>query len=695
MVLKNELNKFLFKQNGILLLIICLIFESIFCFYKIRSSDNFLTKTDNKIYKEYMTYLNGEMTSEKEEFIINENNKIEESKNKYQYIISRLSNGEIDENEYLKRYEFLSEDLEKENAFKRIWEKYKYVKLNEQERYFIGSDVIFLSHDRIDYVMMLIVSILILNFLFIEKETNMLNFIKISKKGGILTAFIKWEIIVLFTMFLILFTTCIEFFSIMSYLDSEFLKYPIQSLEFYSQSPYKFTIGELWFYTTILKCFGFVGFASVIIILEEIIKNKLITLFIPTTILFLQELMFENKAWIYKFPFPSNLIRAIGYFRGDAKTTLFKGSAVEETKILFENIPYEYIVIMILFSVTLSIGSLIVLSNSYKNKRKKLKIGLAYFFVAIILTSCGNIEESKDNIYNQNISKNFLINQNETSYIVKKFNDIIMFNKKDGDETILNRNPFSKFDEKTLKMDVFLDENNYYINYGNKNVDLKYINLNDFSEKNLYQENIKKRDYFLNLYRDNSIRDKECSIWNFFVKNDNLYLILFDSRVIKIDMHNNKKTVVIDDGIFNGNISFDGQNIYYINDKLTLKRYDINKDELSTVIDKKIRYLYLYSKEILCSDRNGLYIVNKDTKDIKFVVNDFIEEVSCDENYIYYTKVNDLKLYKISKLGGAEKVICDEEVVKFEVISGTKYIYCQIDNCGNQEYKLINKNPKN
>lgn len=691
MVLKSELNKLFFKQKGLLIIILFLILEGVFCFVNIKNDDGFLSEFDKKNYSEYMNYLDGKMTADKETFILNENKTLEKAKMKYENIVDGFYSRKIDEEEYLVRSKSVLKELKRADAFSKIWSQYKFVKLSPENRYFIDDNISFLSNDAIDYAMVVLIGVLVLNFLFIEKDTEMIDFIKISKNGGVLTALVKWGIVMIFTISLVLSVDLIEYIAVRIFLGTDFLNYPIQSIEFFQNSIYQITIGQFWLYRTILKALGYAGFVSIIVILSEITRNKLFTIFIPTAILFFQELLFENKTWIYKVPFPTNLIRSSGYFRGDAEVIKSKGSVTEHAKKLFDSIAIEYLIAMILFCLLMIILALVIISISYRNKRKNFKIGIIFCVMIVSLSGCASGKNIKANEYNLNMNKNLLVNQNDDVYITKEGQTLDICYKDFSQKFELDRDPFLKFDRDKYIDKVFLDDDRCYINCARRGIDIRYIDLKDFSEKKLYEERGDKTDYFLNLYKDYSFDRDEVNIWSFFVRDNYFYIICHDGRLIKINIKNGDKKKILEDGVFNGNMAFDGKKIVYINDELTLRSYDLDTEKYSDVFDQKITCFYLSTDNIIYFDQEGLYISDRDGGNQRLIISGAIEEISCDDDYVYYTRVNDLKLYKLPKNGGTEQVICDEEVVRFEVLSNSNYVYCQINDNGKQRYKLVSK----
>lgn len=692
MVLKYELKKILIKQKGIILILALLLYKSIFSFYEIQSVYYLPSHEDREIYEAYICYLNGNLTEEKEKFILVEKEKIESVKSQYNYISIDLYDYRLSEEEYIEKYHEIQEYLKRDRAFQEVWSKYKYVMLNPSNRYFIPYDIPSLSVDRLDYLLVMVIIVLTVNFFFTERDTNMLVYIKSSKKGRGSTATTKWGIMMALSIIVVLLISGVEYIITIFYMDTVYLNYPLQSLEFYANSPYSLTIGQVWGSIIALRCIGLASFCSIVIVLGEITRSKILTLFIPTATMFLQGVIGTDKSLAYRIPFLTGLIKGTGYFRGNATVTMLKGTAIEETVKVFSNIPKDYLIKMIILALICIISSLGTVVLSYKNKQHKKKIVYSLLLILFLLSGCNTVQN--DNVYthNLNISKNFLLVQNENYYILGEDTNAVRIDKKSGEKEKLIRNSFYECTDPSVISRNYLQGENYYYYTYNKNARvINQINLESLTEKNIFTTNTEDKYYFLNLYLKYVDFKNIEKIWSFFIADDDLFLVMYDGRVVKVDIKSNKKEVVIDEGMFRYNISFDGNYIYYINSNLELKRYNIHTKESTVIIDKRVTRLYLMPDGILCADKNALYSVNKDGTSLKRIINASVNELSSDEKYIYYTERNSNNLYRISKDGGKGEIISDENILDFEVLTNSNYIYCRINGSYEPRYELLNK----
>lgn len=679
MVIIHELKKLFIKQKGVFIVLLLLIIEVGYIYYQVEQTYNFQTQEDREIYEEYMELLSGKFDAEKEKYIITEDTIISNAKSQYNIIRAELSDRKISENEYLEKYSQIEKKIKKDIAFQKVWEKYEFVVQNPENRYFTAYDIPFISNDDLDFLLIFTIILLTSMFLLTEKQTGMIDYIKTTKNGSRKTALVKLGIIMSYSVLLVLLISGIEYMAFK--VNKEILNYPLQSLSFYANSPYNFSIGQMWQKIILFRCIGFASLGGVIVLLAETTKSSLFTIFIPTSIITIQEFLFTDKMLEYLVPFPTGLMKTTGYFRGDAYGTFNKGSSIEETMCVFSNIPKKYFIGMVFLCMTIILFSIFVIIRSYSNRngRKTSKnILMLCMVISVFLNGCS--VKQPEVIYNCKTS--IFASQNEEYMVADDEEGVFLTNKNTLTHRKLIRNPFR--DERNISSGIVYDNNYYYMkNYGIDDLIINKVSLENFSEETIFSHSGEGKMSFMNLYQRKYVEDSFFSgnVRYFFVNKSKLFLIESCSgRVMEVDLKSRKQRVILDEGLYYDNISFDGVNIYFINGKLELKRFNTVTKKNTLLMNKKATKLFLLNDGILCVCDNILWKMSFEDKNFEKITEMSIFGLSYDEDYVYFTDMEHGYLYRVHKTGGEKELLYKGKTVFFEVVRGTNKIYIQSYN---------------
>lgn len=338
---KSELQKALFKCRGLVLLVILFVAE-IFVIDSEFPKIQFENEASLTYFNEYADEFRGRLTAEKEQKILDEQKRITDAKNEEYVVETRLRNGEYSSREeYISEYEKVRKITERSDVFDLFLQKYNYAKDSAENRYIISTEYNGLSRDYPD-IIFLVFAVYFASTLFLTEETSsMMTLIKSygngrkSLCGKIFSLFSLCVLAALFIMlvelaFMILRGNAVEF------------NYPIQSIQYYQNCPYNISILQGFYIISALRFIGILFITALVILLSVTARRAVPVIFVPFAMCILQQFLFENAAPVYYFP--TGLLRASGYLRGNAFETLYTGSAIEETVQVFSGIPLLHLI---------------------------------------------------------------------------------------------------------------------------------------------------------------------------------------------------------------------------------------------------------------------------------------------------------------------------------------------------------------
>ncbi len=231
------------------------------------------------------------------------------------------------------------------------------------------------------------------------------------------------------------------------------------------------------------------------------------------------------------------------------------------------------------------------------------------------------------------------------------------------------------FDSKLWVDNFCIADNKMYL--------FQYVYLNSFSlyELDLDTYHIEEicgqrgePDYsFLGLRFDsNVIFDK--TVLYAFTNGERLFLVTSDSEVYECGMNLHGSKCIVSDGIYGNNLIYNGKEIYYINNKLELVRYDVNKKNRIILPMNFVRVFDVDNEKIIYSSNDGIYtydIIDKTEKKLSELTSD---NILIDGSNVVFSSKNILYLYDVDKNECRE--IYDEGFVDFSIIKGENSILC-------------------
>lgn len=366
-MIKYEIKKLLFKQWGLIALFIVIIAE-IFTLLSTYPEMDFEDSSTSVYYNEYADLFNGSLNSEKEQLILQEQERIINAKNIEYTIEEKLRKNEYNSREeYISEYRAIREITERSSAFDRYFEKYNYAKEQPSKRYIISSEFNGLTRDFPDVVFLIFVIFVTSNLFLTEENSNMVSLIKSYGSGR--KTFCDKIFSLCIVIFSAIFFICgIEFLVMAFRCDFSELKYPIQSLSYFKNCPFDISIFQGFIIISILRLFGTMFISSLVVILSVTARKALPVLFVPSSICLVQQFIFKTATASYYLP--TGLLRASGYLRGDAYETVNEGSMIEETSKVFSEIPILCLILIIVFVISFAAATFLTALKYYSGRKK-------------------------------------------------------------------------------------------------------------------------------------------------------------------------------------------------------------------------------------------------------------------------------------------------------------------------------------
>lgn len=668
-MLKHEIKKLFIKQHGLLLMLAMVIAELVAmnCTYTPKHFDNEITKA---AYYDYMSYLSGAMTSEKEDFLYSEQENVYAAKSREQDLINRIISGELDdEEEYLLGISEIQPLLDKAQAMELAFQQYNYVSEAVDKRYFIAGEYKGLCRDHPDVLLAVFVIFLTAISFLGEESSQMITFIRAYPKGKSRTLFAKIGALGVFFLIAQVLASGCEFLFLCREGGAGELLYPIQSIGYFSGCVYNISIAECFVSLQIIRLLGYYFLAAIVILLCVTIKKPLFVVFVPCSICLLQQFLFTEGSTAYYLP--TGFLRATGYFRGEAYETLSEGAKNQITAKTFSEIPLSVFCTLAVLIIAFCAAAVLAARYYYDKKPSKAKRIMAASMIMLVICNISGCspQTSADICYN--LKDGFYMLQNDTQYFVKSTDGITAFSKLDDTSYELLRNPFSS---DMLITHIAYGGNSVYYLDDSSGTSITKVSLDTFQCEELFSQDPQAEYSYMGLsFRDNIIL--ESSIHSFFADDNAIYPITYSGEIYQIK--NGKAECIIPDGDQLNMVAFDGKTIYYINHSLELMAYNVAAKQSERLAGGFVKSLYYDGSRLLYSNKDGIYSMDTSTDAAELLTEMTAEQISSDGSRIVFYADDTLYL-----LGNEIKVLMKQKLLYFSLLSNTDMVYYVYYNNG-------------
>lgn len=669
-----ELKKLMFRLKGLVYMSLVLLLGIFWLFALDSPYDNAMEQYRNE-YEWYLEKTSGYCTNEKALYLEQEAQRITDAKTKQNNILESYYDGAISKSEYEKENEEIVKILEHQNGFEVIYQQYLYICENTENRYFLQTNgwAGLLSGNTLNFVLFLGI-LLLVTPVFCSEYSCQMDALILTSKEGQKSALYKILIAVAGVFLLCVTLSLMEygFYSIKYGLPNG--DYPIQSLSYFADSSKDITLFEGYICIGLLRCFGGIFLAIFLMLISVLAKKYSLTLFLGAASVLIPYIGL-SKTYIYRLPFPLPFLLGTDFFAGDI---VFIDDLTGDEKFVFAEVDTVILLVLLLVSVLLCAFAVIWILRRNSNrwqlrsgKRRSTAAITIMMSLLLAITGCSNNHENQSVVYNSSADYNCgeykVIQDAETL-------DYYLENISTGKTFDLVRSPvFNVFSDEG---GVFSDNEKavcYYLcspylyyttlvteryvnRVGNYNssvtkVSVVELNLDTFEEKTIFEQITNSGRSLLGI--DYETGDKWSFLelhHSFFLNEDSLFFV--DGEGIT-EVNRTTKDIVKLDIPTNGNISFDGENIYYKNEQSVLTKYNTSTND-ATLYEDIIAYDF-------CIDEKSIYYISRTDGSIAYscdkegnnkrIINDNPAiAVTCDIDNIYISEKQNGKEISIPKM---------------------------------------------
>lgn len=519
----------------------------------------------------------------------NEAKKIAKAQIRESQIYADYYEGTIEKKDFEKQEKDIKNILKNKNGFEEIYKDYMYVSENKSNRYFMYTNAWsgLFNQMEFDYFLFLVVFLLANNVYAYEHKYDMENMLSTTKNGHKSLVFYKMMLM----MGIIGIVCFLSFLSNYLFFDIKYGlvngEFPMQSIEYFGESSKNLTLKEVYIAICSIKGIGYILYGIVIMFLSTVVKKYVVTALLSSSLILFPYIgMTESHRYYIQ---PLGFMLGKGFFRG----TQVKNIGLTEMKIVtFTEIPSQNMIL--LFAVSLSIAIFMIGYINKKNRNvwciKRGKKGILFLLV-FLLAGCGDIDIDESEIaYNTKMRSEGTTEKNMYYYDLRE-QALCFEDKRTGESEKLIREPL--YEHISVENAIFCNNGSIYyaerkmefipgrnkdnafkVGYLPSTFSIHKIDEVTFQKEIVFEVNIGENR---RLPLGNS-RNK----WKFlrlidafFLDDENIYIVR--SEGIYIINQKTKSQQLLSSIPTNYNVAFDGENIYYVGEKLVLHTYNIDR----------------------------------------------------------------------------------------------------------------------
>ena len=666
--MQYESRKMFRHQKGLWLILLYFVlnFAALFIFDTPINND---IEQNREAYSHYLHQVEGKCTDETESLLSEEAERISKANTELQRLYDDYYDGKLTESEFNFQIAAAEEAVRYQKGFELLYEQYNGIRENTENRWFLytnGWDGL-LSHDSLDLLFVLLLLLLITPVFCQEYESKMDELIMTQPNGARHHAIHKIILVVLVVCTLCLLN------SGMRYLFYEWKyglphgNYPLQSLSYFAASTKEETLMGTFLKISFGKLFGSLSFAMLILFVSVCVKKYALTLFTCTAAVLLPFYGLTLPSAKYFLPGPLGFMISTGFFRGNK----YQYDAVTQEKVLvFQEIGST--ARWLLFGITLCLMlmmAVIILKKHTniwcaKKYRRVSKAPCLLFMLCIltlVLSGCSaphtaqehplfNLEQS--NSYENDYYRFFVENPNtdEAAWMME--------NKSTGETRRLVLNPVqtaTKVSEKIYGNGDFI----YYMQIESyetgflstsEHFSIIEVDTRNFTERIVLERNLDtNRDTFLGIGKAN---EQDIELFKYavaFFLDDQYFYLIGNEQVSKVNRVTGKTEVIIEVPVLKS-LSYDGESIYYINEKSELIRYDVRTGQETELYGIVTESFLLTEKKVIFTNRleqSKLYECNLSSGTLIKLTQEAVLSFAMDGNTIAYTGKANLQEYRM------------------------------------------------
>ncbi len=598
-------------------------------------------------YMYYMQKVEGRLNGEKINYIEETASQSAAAKSEIAQSYSDFYAGNISEEEcdqqVLKQQDFAV----RYKGMNALYEQYLYARQQPECRYIVYPNgwAALLQNDRQDLFFVLVLLVLLIPLFCSEYLCRVDCFAITTVNGSRNFGVHKSAVSVILAMLLGLFFTIGHIiFCIIKY-GLPHAEYPLQSLAYFSSCPYSISLGQAFWILAFLRMFGAAFLAALICFAAVLTRRNASSCLVVLCMVGIPYISFSDSLQ-YRLPMPLGFLRAVGYLLGNE--VMADSVTGEETVIFSQVSSAQFLYLCMVSLIIIFLCGLfvcykncnkIVLYKTYKKRNSRLATFL--FSCFLFLSGCGKTGalEAMQVIYNSTSSDSYWANDFFVKAVEQGENAGIWMKKNNEEMINMVRTPF-RSDRIHANCIYGNDGIVYYIS--SRSEDDSNIRLSRREGKmkvcvlGISADSMEEFCKFEVSYQKNSEWSFLNFVTGFFMNNKNIWFVT-DDAVWQIDLLTHKKEVL--NIPLNGNISYDGRRIYFIDDEMRLSEYDTETGRIDKVGNIAAGAYVLTPNGIYFSnlrDQNHLYFDRRDGSEVQMIVEKNITSVEIEGGVLQY-----------------------------------------------------------
>jgi len=674
-----ELNKTVFKNKGVLLILLAVVIKLI----TLGTEDHAINSFTYENRAQYVPMVNayaGKITEANSASIEAKFQAINEVEINITTLRQGYKRGETSETEYLNLSRALEVLKDHKDLFLTFYSQYLYVQEKPEERYLLYDDGwnALLSKERFDWGFVLLTIVLSASVFCREYETDMRTILIATKKGDTRLIAAKFVSILTTVVICSLIASLVEylFFSLKFGLPHG--DYPLKSLYYFKDSAFQLTLRQTFLLISAYRMFGLLMLSVLTMFISVWTQKTIVTLSASLMTVVLPYALPVKDSVKYLLPSPLGFILAQGFFRG---TQMAEYTQTDEA--VFNTISQSLQIRLVIGWLVLAGIMLFVIFRKFLSAapilhfpKKWLAATLVLLFlICVMVCPSASVSRPKlDRVYNMIEEYHATVVGDELVTLEPNFR---MENLQTHEIEAVIRDPFT--DDETINQTVQSVFNHdgkldYFVKTEDE-IKLVELDLDTYKTSILYRETIPK-DPALIIDKNSAPMYAE-DYFTFFIDGSDLYLAS-NMKLRRINLDTGKDETIIKN-LYPMRISYDGENIYYVTTMFEVMVYNVGTGEYKTIPDIRASVIYLRENKIYYrnEDENGtVYVYDIETGQNKLVIPESATNFVCDDDYLYYINQNDQGyLYRTDLQSDSSVLVAPFFGYNIQIIDDYPFVY--------------------
>ena len=620
-ILRFEARKMFRYRRGIIYVFLFLVSELFILSADAPANPQMYAHKDDCIW--YLEQIGGQLTEEHQKFLEEEADAMAKADSAVQTAYKQYFDGLISQDTLEENVEAPFAALERRSGFNAIYEQYLYARQDPAHRYLLNTNgwEALLSCNGLDIPLILVLFLLLAPIYCDEGKSQMDTLSLTMKKGG--TCLSKYKILysVLVVLALNVSGTMTELLFVLGKYGLPNGNFPLQSLSCYGTSTKELSLWEAYFLTIALKTEGSLCLDVFILFGTALTKKYAPVLLGCMAAVFLPVCGF-SPAIRYTLPGPAGFLTPSGFLCGDQTAV---DSLTGESVTVFGEISLRGLLLRL--ALTAALCLFMIAAVQWKNTSKwkqhsfrtvsKLTALCAAVFLTVGLSGCagpasqempntiqGSRKAEKQTFYCLSDAGHY-----ETDdYRIEAKEDenlelhLTVKDKHTGEQFPLVRDAFQDSYEVMpciygngdyvyyIKMTVDKSETILYSMY--EHLLVQEVNLKDFSERTVLKLRMNEKNLLGALsWARSADWSYYLALLGFFLDEDYVYFIS-SGDISRVSYLTGKREVLIEAPLLSS-VAYDGQNIYYLNERFRLVKFSLSEQKSQVMSDKIMRQFTL------------------------------------------------------------------------------------------------------